>query len=91
VTTEPPTSPAVLTADEHAYITAAAHAAAITALTRIWEHRAQRHHAAYAGQAAAIPVSPDPETRGGWLHALAFASVLVAAVVAYVVALRVWS
>jgi hypothetical protein len=79
----------VLTADEHAYITAAAHTAATDALTHVWAHREQRRRAAYTGQATAIPVSPAPGTRGRWLHALAFTSAFVAAVVAYVV--RVWS
>lgn len=89
MTAEPPATPAVLTADEYAYITTAAHKAATDALTRVWEHRAQRHHAAYTEWAAAAPAPGRPAGRAG--VALLFLALCVAACAAYVTTLRVWS
>lgn len=89
MTPEPPTTPAVLTADEYAYITAAAHTAATDALTHVWEHRARRHHTAHAEWTA---TASAPEQPAGRAHVTLFLLALcVAACAAYVTALRVWS
>lgn len=89
MTPEPPAAPAVLTADEYAYITAAAHAAATDALTRVWEHRAQRHHAAYTEWTATVPAPERPARRAG--VALFILALCVAACAAYVTTVQVWS